>query len=334
MPQYIYDIGETATETATVKVNNVLTDAATQSAVVYSPSRVSSNPSVDRDSVGTYHINFDITEEGLWWGQISTTGPKSSRQFYVLARRQEAVVGSRLIAEALVTVPDMLYVADRQGATSIDEIRWLEDLINEASLAIAHYCNRQFTPERTAANRWPLQSDPLATGVRKVFDYRPGGFLSLEPYEIRTVASVVLGYDLPVASQVTLSAGDATHEAEYRFVPASAPPGGTYWSVALPTQGSPTSVVWASSSFGDLVDRQVAITGDWGAAAGMVPHDVARAAKIAVADWFRNPEGYARRRVGELDIEEAVPESSGALPTGARLILEPFRRTQSSLVLV
>lgn len=329
MAAYTYTVGETARETATFKVANVLTDPTTVTATVVAPDGTSSNPTVVRDSTGTYHVDIDLTLPGTWFVRIAGTGTaKGARETYITVRRSE-VPGSNLEAQALVTVADMQFFLDRVGATAdMDEVRWLEDLINEASSAIADYCQRQFTPERTAAaGRVALLSDPLATGVTKTFVYEGNSYLSFSPYEARTVTTVVLGCDLPTASQWTLNNGSTTVESEYRLEPRGRSTLGTYLRASVPT----TRALWAGPTLPPPYPQgyyfgSAAVTGDWGAAAGAVPAAVKRACKITVGDWFRNPEEYARRSGGGVDIEEpSAPE--GSLPIGARALLGPYRRT-------
>jgi hypothetical protein len=326
-----YTVGDTAVETALFKVGGVLTDPTTVTATVVSPSGVSSNPSPGHQSVGTYTVSADLIEAGDWFGRIVGTGAaKGAKEWYWTVRRSE-VPGSNLIAEALVTVADMRFFLDRVTQNvDMDETRWLEDLINEVSLACARYIpggGRQLTPERTGpGTRWPLKSDPIATGVSKTFRYDGSGYLNLSPFEVRNVTAVVMGSDLPTSQQVTLAIGDASTEAEFRLEPASKTVLATYLWIALPIAAM-SRISWASVPGLTQGGRQVKITGDWGPPPGLIPADIQRACKISVGQDFRNPEQYASRAgPGEQIDEPVAPEGPGALHPASMKLLSAYRR--------
>lgn len=189
---------------------------------------------------------------------------------------------------------------DVEGADLVDDENFLALLINAASTAIARYTGRQFAPTETAAP--------------KLFRYDGGGVLRLRPYEARSVSSIVLGTDLPVTSQRTLLAQTATQAAEYRLEPRQKTLLGTYTWLVLPT-------VRLSES-GEQLGSQVTVVGDWGV--GSVPADVEFACLRAVAHWYRNPEGFLARRLGELDVADEADADEG-LPLRSRLLLHPYR---------
>ncbi len=315
----VYTVGDVARETAEFRVAGVLTNPTTITATVVAPDGTTSTPTPVQDSTGVYHVDVTVNQAGAWFVRIVGTGTAAgARETYFVARRSE-VPGSNLTAEALVTVPDMLFFLDRLGVSDIDEVTWLEDLINSYSAAVHRFCNRQFTPERTpAAGRLPLLSDPLATGVTKKFAYDGRGYLSLAPYEARTVTSVVIGTDQPTAAQITLNAGSSTQESDYRLEPRHKTYEQTWLYLLISGQW------FAGSTLG--LGSEVSITGDWGAPAGNVHPDVAHACKIAVADAFRNPEGYVTRDVGGLEVTEPVQTTPGSLPLESRNLLIPHRR--------
>lgn len=227
-----------------------------------------------------------------------------------------------LIAEAVVTSDEMRRFLDRTGLTGTqadEETDWLHDLINAYSLAAARYCNRQFTPERASVGgAWPLQSGALVTAEPKEFQYKGAGYLSFSPYEPRAVSSIVVGSDLLAADQWTLSPGTASAEAEYRLEPAEKTSLGTWLYVLLPP------VDLTRSRWNRLIGRRVRVTGDWGPT--VTPEDVKHAVKIAVAQGFRNPEGYAGRDSGGMEIVEQADRFVGSLPGESRALLKPYRR--------
>lgn len=335
-----YVVGGTANERATIKVGGVLTDPTTVTATVYSPSGVSSTPTQTHPGTGIYDFTWVLSEAGDWMLRVVTTGVAAGVQEIIVNARRTEIPGANLIAEALVTVTDMRFFLDRTGLTSdLDEVRWLEDLINAYSLAIAKFCNRQFTPERDASAASParraLKSDPLLTAQTKKFRYDGDGYLDFSPYEPRTVTSVVFGTDLPTSSQVTLFAGDTTREAEYRLEPPQKTTEGTFLWAVLPRYDKTRRGGWygwsgwpsAPSSGvvpGYLGGLGVTVTGDWGAADGQIPNDVAHACKIQVGDAFRNPESYTQRAAGGIDITEDT--SPGSLSPAVRALCWPYKR--------
>lgn len=211
-----------------------------------------------------------------------------------------------LNADALTSVAAVERVLDRtdrtQGFSADDQEQydWIEDLINAVSAAIASYCDRQFTPERTG----PLLTDPLAPASAKEFEYSYSGYLSFAPWEPRSISEVRLGSELPDAEHRILVAPPAA-ASEYRPRPSQKTKLGTYLWLALPERGYLRSQA-VNTSFG----TQVRVTGEWGALT--VPGDVEFICKAEVARSFRNPEGYSSRRVGGVEIS-LPPEGGGIL---------------------
>lgn len=282
---------------------------------------------------GTFRKSLTVTYVGeiiVQWdtGGASPTYFLDGDDIEILAAAPVPPVPSAgLIAEALTTVADMEPFLDRVGQNGATETAWLEDLINEVSLACARYVDRQFTPERTGpGTRWPLQSDPLATGVSKTFRYDGNGYLDLSPYEVRTVTAVVMGADLATGSQVTLSNGDASTEAEYRLEPSARTVLGTYLWLAVPIAAY-SRIPWLSIPGLTQGGRLVKVTGDWGAAPGLIPPDVQKACKISVGQDFRNPEDYATRTGPGMTVDESVsPEGPGALAPASMKLLSAYKR--------
>lgn len=190
--------------------------------------------------------------------------------------------------------------ADIEGEDQVEDENFLTLLINAASTAIARYTGRQFTPAETAET--------------KLFRYDGGGVLRLRPYEARAVSSVVMFTDLPTSSQRTLLAQTATQAAEYRLEPREKTTLATYTWMTLPT----VHLSEADQHLGS----QVSIVGDWGI--GSVPADVEFACLRTVAHWYRNPEGFLSRNLGELTMSDE-PDPDEGIPLRARLLLQPYR---------
>ncbi len=205
-----------------------------------------------------------------------------------------------LTTRALTTVATAELFVARAGTqgSAIQEAGdddYLELLINAYSDAIHRYCGREFKPQTNAATR--------------LFRYDGSGYLSLSPFEIRTVTSVTLYADLPISSQRLLTAASASVEAEYRFEPRQRSVLGTYLWLVLPT-------VNVNRSYG----TEVAIVGDWGAAT--LPAEIELACLIAVRDAY--PLGTVQTTAfGE---EPELSFAVASLPLAARALLKPYVR--------
>lgn len=194
----------------------------------------------------------------------------------------------------------------------------LERLINAYSSAIFAYTEREWRPHADAASR--------------VFLYNGSGFLSLAPYDLRTLTSLVLYTDLPTSERRTLIAGTTTVEGEYRLGPSNRTPEGTYQYLDITTLGllSP----WWHTTLRRRAGYEVTVTGNWGIADTIdeLPDDVELACLIAVADAYRNPVGYQSETVGGVTINEALAPAgsydvrAGSLPPEARALLTPYKR--------
>lgn len=208
---------------------------------------------------------------------------------------------------ALVTVGEMGRYLDLEDLDD-DEVEELEESINAYSNAIRLYCDREFKP--------PVSPD---ADVTRRFRYKGGGYLDLAPYELRSLAvadPVKWGTD--TATPITWAAAD------FRLEPRNGTLDGTYLWLALPRlarSGGYPSVLTSG------YDREVTIAGRWGML--KVPPDVKRACRIAVANGYRNREGFASRTLGGFTVTE---ESGGAegpgqnLPVDARGLLTPYVR--------
>jgi hypothetical protein len=238
-----------------------------------------------------------------------------------------------LQANALVTAEQArLWVKRAINATVNDDI--LELAINGVSDAIENYCQREFKP--------PVPNADLGAPVTRVFRYDGEGYLSLAPYDLRSLGgagygdegSIVLYNDQPTVDQVTLLAATGTAEAWYRLGPRNGTRDGTYLWLGLPAfigdralaSFNLTRPRWLTRT--NTFEAEVAVTGYWGMT--QVPGAVVSACLIAVAREFRNPEGFASRSMGPLgfseDIDTGDLDETFALPKRARSLLWPYRR--------
>jgi hypothetical protein len=202
-----------------------------------------------------------------------------------------------------------------------DELR---DLINTYSRAIRHFTGREFAPMTPADD-----ADPP---VERLFDWSGEGSLNLEPYEARAITAVKIYVDDHPAVELVA--------ADWRPGPRHRSDEGTYFWVSIQEHRFLQTPLpyWTSASFAPY---GIGVTGRWGAGAAAgaadsrIPPDVDRACRIAVANAYRNPEGFASRRMGEFDVVEevAIDVEGGpgelSLPKDARNLLGPYRRPKA-----
>lgn len=208
------------------------------------------------------------------------------------------------------------YVLADQDDTSQDSK--LVRLVKAYSRAVANYSRREWLPTVDAAAR--------------VLTYNGLGYLTLDPWDLRSVDTIVMFTDLPTAQQRTLDPGSPTVEAEYRLLPAGLTPEGTYRSLSLPQYTTTTGgafyvdgdPVWWSTG-----PSQVTVTGDWGI--GFVPDDVELATLIAVKNAYENPSSFAAGQHGGFSFAEVLDQNTSSLerllPPAAKALLSPYRRS-------
>ena len=210
------------------------------------------------------------------------------------------------------------YVLRDQNDASQDS--QLARLLKGYSRAVQKYSRREWLPE--------------VAGAARRLSYNGLGYLSLAPWDLRTVTSIVMFTDLPTAQQRTLVAGSPTVEGEYRLLPAGLTEEGTYRALALP----PFTPYNNQFGAGHMVDGEwvyrppngsyeVTVTGDWGI--GYVPDDVELACLIAIKNGYENPSSMAAGSQGGFSFAE-VPEQSTSswermLPSESRALLTPYR---------
>lgn len=193
----------------------------------------------------------------------------------------------------LCTLADVRSMLQKQG-TEVDQDSLLQALIGRASRAIMRYCEREFAPQTSAATR-----------IFEIDGDWGNAFLSLAPYDLRTVTSVKMDTDL--------GAGFTLTAAEYRLFPRPAKDG-VYYALRFRPMSFGTS-----ARFGDV--REVQITGDWGFPA--VPDDIRHAAIVTVDDWFRRDVAAFSTTFNLNTDSLSVPQ---ALPRGVVPILDTYRR--------
>lgn len=218
-----------------------------------------------------------------------------------------------------------LYVLrDANDATQDD---MLTLLINAYTGAVFAYTRREWLPE--------------TNGDSRKFTFTGGGFLSLEPFELRNLTSITMYTDMPTADQRVLVAGTSTVQGEFRLHPPNRTAEGTYQWITLPQSAYGVSSFGSPAYYNNPypygpvgrtapLDFEVTVVGDWGV--GTVPDDVELAVLIAIKDAYENPSGYASGIEGGLSFTESQdaitgPESRARnLPIEARALLTPYKR--------
>lgn len=175
----------------------------------------------------------------------------------------------------------------QKATTDTAEDAVISTMITRASAAIERFTEREFTP---------------TTGVTRTFEADNLAYLSLAPYDLRSVTSVQVDTD---ETAVTLSAS------EYRLAPRPNPDG-VYTAIRMAPLTAPT---------GDWVNRQVQITGDWGFAS--VPEDVCHATVVTVAEWMRRD---VQSFTTVYNLEAGFMERPEALPKAVVGVLSRWKR--------
>ena len=195
------------------------------------------------------------------------------------------------MAGELCALADVRSLMQKKSADTAQDAL-ITALIVPASKAIMKWCEREFAPTSTA--------------VARVFEYPwEGEFLSLAPYDVRTVTSVVVDSD--VGAGVTLAAD------EYRLWPRPARDG-TFMAVRL----RPLSVATGRVLFRN---REVTVTGDWGFPS--VPDEAKWATAMTVQHWLTvNVAAY--RGADDGGDVRAIPKRG--IPPEAIQLVAPFKR--------
>jgi len=306
----IYDVGDVARIEAPFRdVDNQPADPTTVTASIRKPDGTVTDYTVSlgeivRDGVGLYHLDVAVDMAGDWFYRFAGTGTVSvaDEKTFVAREPLTSLLGP-LDANALTTLGETREYVLRD-ATDDSQDRKLITLINAYSRAVEKYTRREWLPITLAATR--------------SFHYDGAGFMSMEPYDLRSATEVVANTQYPAGYQEILIAGTPTVVGNYWPKPAGATAEGTYWWLELPTYRQTGSY-------------EVSVTGDWGI--GTVPSDVELALWIAIDDAYKNPTGFAGGEVGGLGFAEIAETSlepdnrARNLPIESRSLLAPYRRS-------
>lgn len=328
----LYDIGDVARVTATFTDDaGTPADPSSVTATVRAPDATTTNYTVTagqivKDSTGNYHLDIPCTLAGDYYYVFKGVGTIAAAEEGTFTVRSPETTGGAVAATALTSLGAAREYVLRD-ITDGSQDSMLRRLINAYSAAVYSYTRREWLPK--------------ADGDTRVFTYTGGGFLSLEPYELRVLTSITMYTDLPVADQRVLVTGSSTVQGEYRLHPPNRTAEGTYQWITLPQAAYGVSTLGIPSywnnpyPYGPVgrsapLDFEVTVTGDWGI--GTVPADVELAVLIAVKDAYENPTGYASGTEGGLTFAEEPDATTGPeararnLPIEARALLTPYKR--------
>lgn len=191
---------------------------------------------------------------------------------------------------------DLCNVADVKSAlfkktSDTGQDVFIQDLITDASVHLMDEYEQEWAPTTASAAR--------------VFEFRwEDELMSLAPYALRTVSSIVVDSDQ--------GAGVALSTDEWRLEP-QPPKDGVYTAIHL----RPFSAALGRTTYRN---RQVTITGAWGYSA--VPRNVKRACVMTVRHWLVTSTGSFRH--ADDPTLDVAPVQRG-IPPEARELLRRFR---------
>jgi uncharacterized phiE125 gp8 family phage protein len=170
----------------------------------------------------------------------------------------------------------------------------LSTFITQASKAIHHHTGREFAPLSTASQT-------------RLFEYYGGGTLFFTPYDAQSVTEVLIDTESGVGTELV-------EDSDYFLKPRNAQQG-VYTHMEL--RGCEPSA--KGSSDASKPWREISVTGTWGFAS--VPADIAAAANMLVAFWYRNHSAVAGRDL-QNEGDRFGPVN---MPTGVLQLLAPYR---------
>lgn len=284
MPQ----VGDMIRLETTFLIDNTPTDPTTVVLVVNKPDGSQTTytytvgVTIVRDSAGAYHADILVDQAGDWAWKWTGTGAATGvdeGSFYVPV--------SLLTAGHLCTLDEVRDFLEIPAAdTSRDDL--IAQHITRASARISRYAGREFTP-------------PATNPTARRFFYTNGDFISLAPYDLRSVTSITLD---PDGTPVTLTA-----DTDYYLEPAVFA-GGVYQWLRIPTYSGTTR-------------RVIEITGTWGFE--RVPEDVRHAAIVTVASWLRRDVTQFGFDVDDPQARAPFGAGTYGLPASVRHILDEYR---------
>lgn len=168
-----YEVGTLYTSDLTVTDNTgVLVNTSTQVLTITLPDGTTVTPAVSHDSTGNYHVDYQLTQEGLYRFYWTTTGPITSKTEYVNAEVFRSVIG---MAEAKTFI-------NFDSGSDEDILRQIMGAATELAESIVGSCvQRQLTNIRIPGNskvairlpRAPLPSETAVTSISSIYSGGP-----------------------------------------------------------------------------------------------------------------------------------------------------------------
>ena len=274
-------------------------------ATVLTGSATITNPSTAPTATYTWGAT-DTTNAGLGlfrgWYTITLQGGaiQTTPEFDIEIRSHSD--GDPIASYDLCTVE---HVRRRMSSQSTAQDDLIQDLVTAASITIMDWCGRQFIKDTD-------------TPTVKLFPYAGDGFVSLAPFDARTVTQIRI--DTDTTTPTTLTQGT-----DYFLRPIGGKWAVVEW-VEIPSQ---RSAVWGSIGYGFQrlvpgIDRTLEITGTWGFPT--IPQQAVDATIITVRAWLSREGGFGWADSTPMgDAPPGVPNIYW-LPISARRLLSSLRR--------
>jgi hypothetical protein len=168
-----YEVGTLYTsDLAVTDEQGAPVDTSTQVLTITLPDGTTVIPVVTHDSIGNYHVDYQLTQEGLYRFYWTTTGPVTSKSEYVNAEVFRSIIG---MAEAKTFI-------NFDSGSDEDILRQIMGAATELAESIAGSCvQRQLTNIRIPGNskpalrlpRGPLPSESAVTSVSSIYGGGP-----------------------------------------------------------------------------------------------------------------------------------------------------------------
>lgn len=239
--------------------------------------------------------DVDTSSLYMGWWEVTSGGLTQDTGEFIVDIRDHAAE-----SKWLCDVGDIRLALELQHGEDA-RLSTAEELILPASLKVMEWCQREFAPATADATR----TFDVQFGSR-------GPFLELAPYDLRTVAAILLHPE--ESSPTTLTVGE-----DYRLEPVAAQHG-TYTRVKLyPGLG------YSSTLQERLGATQVSVQGAWGFAT--IPEQVRRATALTVSAWLDRPIAEYGSFVDD-DVSGLTPSpaTSLGLPNAAKRLVDEFKR--------
>lgn len=167
-----YEVGSIYRAAFTVMDDTgALADPAAKTVTVTLPDQTTATPTINRDSLGTFHADYTLAQEGLHKISVQTTGPLTNKTDYVNAGVWRSIIG----------VDEARSFVGIDADEDITSLRQILAAATEMAEGIAGSCvQRRFVNERVTGVsrqviRLPHAPLPSETAVETITSVYPGG---------------------------------------------------------------------------------------------------------------------------------------------------------------